>query len=203
MSRKIFPARALAAAAVALLLSSCGGDTDSPAGAASGGSMPPVSALPDCASVAAATNGFVDGWILSERSGPMRSDDDDNYGVDCTWLSPRAQSGNLPEMMQAASFAVLISVQSHTMTEPEVRSVGWVVDDPAVEDAGGFLIFPSGRLDFDEPLRAVGPQVTIGKVTVALAQTGVMLVNEIDEGKPMTNRRAVDTALAVHRLIDW
>lgn len=49
----------------------------------------------------------------------------------------------------------------------------------------------------------VGPQVVKDKVTVSLAQTGVMLVNEIDEGNPMTNRRAVDTALAVHRLIRW
>lgn len=203
MSRMTFPARGIATVAVALLLASCGGDTDSRAAAASGNGMPPASALPDCDSVAAATNGFVDGWLLSRRSGPMRSDDDDNYGVQCTWISPRAQSSNPAEMMQAASFVVMINVQSYTLTEPEARSIGWIVDDPAVEDTGAFLMFPSGRLDFDKPLRAVGPQVTKDKVTVSLAQTGVMLVNEIDEGKPMTNRRAVDTALAVHRLIRW
>ena len=133
----------------------------------------------------------------------MRSDDEDNYGVECTWLSPRAQSDNPAEMIQAASFGVMISVQSYTLTEPEVRSIGWVVEDPAVEDAGAFLVFPSGRLDFDKTLRVVGPQVVKDKVTVSLAQTGVMVVNEIDEGQPMTNRRAVDTALAVHRLIRW
>lgn len=203
MSRKTLLARALASLAVALLLASCGGDTDSHASAASGSGMPPASALPDCGSIAAATNGFVDGWSLSERSGPMRSDDDDNYGVECTWISPRARSNNPAEMIQAASFGVMISVQSYTLTEPEVRSIGWVVDDPAVEDAGAFLVFPSGRLDFDKTLRVVGPQVVKDKVTVSLAQTGVMVVNEIDEGQPMTNRRAVDTALAVHRLIRW
>lgn len=196
-------ARALAPVAVALLLASCGGDTDSHAGATSGNGMPPASALPGCDSIAAATNGFVNGWTLAEDSGPMRSEDDDNYGVSCTWLSPRAHSDNPFEVMQSASFGVMISVQSYTQTETEVRSIGWVVDDPAVEDAGAFLVFPSGRLDFDKQLRAVGPQVVKDKVTVGLGQTGVMLVNEIDEGKPMTNRRAVDTALAVHRLIRW
>lgn len=203
MSRKTFPARAVAAVAVTLLLASCGGDADSPAAAASGGDMPPVSALPDCAGVAAATNGFVDGWALAEDSGPRRNNDDNNYGVGCTWISPRAQSGNLAEMMQAASFTVSITVQSNMQSEADVRSIGWAVDDPAVEEAGGFLVFPSGNLDFEKPLRVVGPSVTIGKVNVALGQTGVMLVNEIDEGQPMNNRRAVDTALAVHRLIRW
>ncbi len=203
MSRKTLLARALAPVAVALLLASCGDDAGSSAAATSRNGMPPASALPGCDSIAAATNGFVNGWTLTEDSGPMRSEDDDNYGVSCTWLSPRAHSDNPFEVMQSASFGVMISVQSYTQTEAEVRSIGWVVDDPAVEDAGAFLVFPSGRLDFDKQLRAVGPQVVKDKVTVGLGQTGVMLVNEIDEGKPMTNRRAVDTALAVHRLIRW
>src|SRR5690606_18274631 len=112
MSRKTLSARALAPAAVALLLASCGGDGNSGATTASGNGMPPASALPGCDSIAAATNGFVDGWLLAEGSGPMRSDDDDNYGVQCTWISPRAQSSNPAEMMQSASFGVMISVQS-------------------------------------------------------------------------------------------
>src|SRR5690606_41432059 len=112
MSRKTLFARALAPVAAALLLASCGGDTDSGAGATSGNGMPPASALPGCDSIAAATNGYVNGWTPAEDSGPMRSDEDDNYGGQCTWISPRAQSSNPAEMMQAASFGVLISVRS-------------------------------------------------------------------------------------------
>ena len=200
MSRKTRPVRALPPMALALLLASCGGSADSPVAAASNAGMPPASALPDCASIAATTNGFVDGWLLAKDSGPVHSDAN-NYGVECSWISPRAQSGNVAEMMQSAAFGVIISVYSRAQTEAEMRSIGWVVDDHDVDKTGAFLVFPSGRLDFDKPLTAIGPSVNMGKVSVSVVQTGTMLVNEIDEGKPMTNRRAVDTALAVHRLI--
>lgn len=42
-------------------------------------------------------------------------------------------------------------------------------------------MFPSGRMDFDEQLRVVGPNVTVGKTSVSISQTWMMLVNEIDE----------------------
>src|SRR5690606_7305900 len=115
--------------------------------------------------------------------------------------SPRAQSGNPHLIAQAAAFSININVHTRMQTEAEARSTGWVVDDPAVEALGGYILFPAGRLDFDDQLGLVGPHVTVGKVSVAVGQTGAMVVNDIDEGRPMTNRRAVDAAVAVHRLI--
>lgn len=204
MSRKTIPARGLATMCIALLLAGCSGDLDSPAAAASGGGMPPASALPDCDDVAALTDGFVEGWLLAKDSGPWQHNNDryHSYGVECSWLSPRTQSGNVAEMMQGAAFSVLINVHPARQTEAEARSTGMVVDDRAVEDIGAYLVFP-GHLEFDKPVGAIAPDVVKGKISIAIGQSGMMLVNEIDEGKPMTNRRAVDTAVAVHRLIRW
>ena len=201
MSRKTLSTRVLSPVVATLLLAGCGGDTGPVAAATRGSDMPPADALPDCTAIGAATNGFVDGWALSKDSGAFENAPD-NYGVSCSWISPRGLSGNPREMIQAAGFTVAINVQGWTQTEAEARSIGWVVDDAEVKRAGGYLTFPAGRLDYDKQLRVIGPTVTIGKTSVALVQTGAFVVNEIDEGKPMTNRRAVDIALAVHRLIE-
>ncbi|MBJ6980909.1 hypothetical protein [Luteimonas sp. MC1572] len=193
----------------ALALVGCGADSGAiPAaslanvsGPAPERALPAPADLPDCSRIAAAAGAFLEGWTLDGESGPWGSTAERKHGVSCTWLSPRAQSKNPFEAIQAASFGVMVTADLDTQSESEVRSIGWAVDDPAVQALGGHLVFPSGRINFSGQLSAVGPQVVIGNVSVGLAQMGAMLVNEIEEGQPMTNRRAVDVALAVQELV--
>ena len=163
--------------------------------------LPSPADLPDCQRIRGTAGGFLDGWALDGESGPWGSVADRKHGITCTWLSPRSQSDNAIEVVQGASFGVMIVADLDMQSKNDVQSIGWVVEDPAVEALGGHIAFPGGGLDFDKQLRPVGPQVVVGKVSVGLSQTGVMLVNDIEEGRPMTNRRAVDIAIAVQELI--
>lgn len=200
------PARLLAALALVAALASCGADTDGGTNAAAPadpatGMFPSPADLPDCQRIQAAAGAFLTGWALVDDSGPWGSVADRKHGISCTWLSPRSQSDNAFDMVQGASFGVMVIADLDMQSKSDLQSIGWAVEDPAVDALGGYIAFPGGALDFDKQLRPVGPQVIVGKVSVGLAQAGVMLVNDIEEGRPMTNRRAVDIAIAVQELV--
>ena len=198
-----YPARLsciLAPLVISLALGGCGTDTEA-AAAPAASTIPSPADLPDCGTIAAATDGFLAGWMLDGESGPWGSMAERHHGLSCNWTSPRMQSDSAFEVVQGAGFGISITVDPDMKSEADVRSIGWVVDDPAVQAMGGYLVHPSGRLEFQNQL--VGPiRLIKGAVSVEIGQMGVALINEVEEGRPMTNRRAVDTAIAVRNLVN-
>mgnify|MGYP000920379215 CR=1 FL=1 len=200
---------ACAAFAAGLLLAGCGDDAAKPATTAATSStplaaddaLPPRDALPDCSRVEATLGGVLSGWKLVDESGPWENPGQSGYGVDCIWWSPHLQSANDLDKLQGASLMVRINVTPQMQSEADVRAIGWVIDDPAVNALGGYLTVVGGQLAFDAPLGPVPPEVVVGKVSVSVTRSGVMLVNSTDEGSAFTHRDAVDAAVAVHRLI--
>ncbi len=190
--------RALLPVPLLLALAACGADTDRSGGAQA---PPSLEALPGCDRVATALDGFLSGWTLTPDSGPWDDGAGRSHGVSCVWLSPEARSGNPFEAIQLASLGIMTTVDPRMQPEADIRSIGWVVDDAAVEAIGGHLVYPGGQLDFATPLGPVSPQIVVDKVSVAFAVTGAMVVNALDDDQTMTHRRAVDAAVAVHRLI--
>ena len=164
--------------------------------------MPSRDALPDCDQVQAAFEGQLAGWTPAQGTGPWENAMRNSYGMDCSWISPQLQAESAFDIVQGAALMVRINVDPGALTAAELRQIGMVVDDPAVEEADGVLVYPGARLDFAAPLGMVAPEVLIHRVGVTVGKSGVMLVNETRETASITHRRAVDVALAVHRLID-
>ena len=193
--------RAAALCAALLALAACDQAPDPTAPAATR-AMPSRDALPDCDQVQATFEGQLAGWKPAQGTGPWENEMRNSYGLDCSWISPQLQADSAFDIVQGAALMVRINVDPGALTAAELRPIGMLVDDPAVEASGGVLVYPGGRLDFAAPLGMVGPEVLIGRVGVSVGKSGIMLVNETHETASITHRRAVDVALAVHRLID-
>lgn len=162
--------------------------------------LPSPEALPDCGRIGATMGAVVSGWKLIDQSGPWENPAQSGYGVDCIWWSPLMQSDGL-EALKGASLMVRINVTPQMQSESDVRSIGWVIDDPAVNAIGGYLTIAGGKLEFDAPLGPIPPEVVVGNVSVSVARSGVMVVNSTDEAGSFTHRRAVEAAVALHQLI--
>lgn len=189
-----------ASLALALMVAGCGADTSALADAPAARALPSPADLPSCGSIAAVTGGFLDQWKL-EDDNHWGSEAERKYGLSCGWLSPRLLSDNPFEAVKGGSFGITVMVDFDMQSEADARSIGWVVEDPAVEAIGGHLVFPAGRLDFGKQLGIVGPQVVVGKVAVGAVHAGPMALARAEEARSMTNRRAVDTAIEIHKLM--
>lgn len=164
----------------------CSGE-DRPA-AASGPQLiaapPPPDALPDCAGIASALDGLVDGLAMVDAAGTPQ-ETPDSYGISCAWRA--ADDG--------AALGAFVIVDRVPLTASDMQRAGLYAEDPRVSALGGFVAIPDGLLDGNAPLGPVGPQVIVGPVTVTLASNGR------GHAADFTLDQAIDGAMAIHRLM--
>lgn len=202
-----------ALAGVTALLLAAGGCTADQAAAATAetatrtvkSSLLVADQLPDCPQVAAAVGSLVSDWVLTPSDGSNGVEPDgtfdagDSYGVSCTWFTKNALSSDL-EMMKEGGFGITISVdRSHPQKEEDLRSVDLVFDDPRAQAIGGFVI-GEPTMALDEQIKMPGPEVVVGNIRVGTISVGLAL-QKIEAHRRITNDRAIDAAVAVHKIL--
>ena len=180
-------ARRALLAATLLVLAACDG-ADPAAQTARGPQLvtspPAADALPGCEAIGAVLGDLVTGLGIVDPAG-SRQDNAESYGVSCAWRS--AEDGG--------ALGAIVIVDRDPLTAQDMQRAGLYVADPRASALGGFLAVPDARFEGAAALGPVGPQVIVGAITVTLASNGRGAVDAI------TQDRAVDGAMAVHRLI--
>ncbi|WP_143703889.1 MULTISPECIES: hypothetical protein [Luteimonas] len=145
---------------------------------------PPPEALPNCQAIATVLGDLVTGLDVVDADG-SRQNTPESYGLSCAWRAS-ADGGAL---------GVIVIVDREPLTATDMQRAGMYVADPRLAALDGFIAVPDARFEGSEALGPVGPQVIVGAVTVTLATNGQGAIAST------TLDRAVDGAVAVHRLL--
>ena len=154
--------------------------------------------MPDCGQVSAIMGDLVAGLIPVEGDEYGPYNNGSQYGTSCIWLTQESQSPNPFEAIKVGSFGITIVVEQDPPIEADLRTLGWVYDDPRVEALNGFVVDATKQLDLSAPVAVVGPQVVVGNVSIVFAATGVAL-QQTEGLRQITNDRAIDAGVRLHK----
>lgn len=201
------PHRGALAGLVGVLLVTAGCTAEQAAAAtASATSAPgwlPADQMPTCQQLTATLGPLVSDLVLTPSDGANgvapdgRVDHPDYYGVSCTWFTKKALSSSV-ESFKEGGFGLDVRVDlKHPQQEAGLRSIGLVFDDPRAKAIGGFVIAEHDA-DPGEQIGVAGPVVVVGNVSVGTTSVGLYL-QKVESLKAITNDRAIEAAVAVHR----
>src|SRR5690554_1325194 len=91
----------------------------------------------ECAEVSAIVGDLVAGLIPVEEEGYGPYDTGSQYGTSCAWLTPDSQSPDPYEAIKLGSFGITIVVDQDPPIEADLRTLGWIYEDPRVEALNG------------------------------------------------------------------
>ncbi len=158
--------------------------------------------LPDCDRIRSIL-GLDDLVYAPDDDGDHRFEDPTRSGITCAWYTPDTfEKANAHEMFADPGEALVITLQVENSLpdEPYLRELGWVADDPRLDEHGGFVNITLLRDDYDvdAPLSLASPTVYIGRFSSYIATMNALLIAEQNQLTELTNSWAIDQAIAIY-----
>jgi hypothetical protein len=167
------------------------------------GTFPSLENMPECEEIHQLL-----GDAVAELS-PVPEEELDNtfedalrYGFGCAWFSEEVvdpESTDVFDYFQdAAGISFGITIDHQLGDKESLSDMGWVAEDPRLDDVGGYIVTMGQEFDPSEPLGSISPQVVIGQATFTFSAMGVML-GDAESLSHLTNDWAVDASLQLYK----